>query len=80
MAVAGGDQLISTLGTWEKGVIPRIHSIQKPPEDVHEKFRYSNKRKSRKPNFFKAAFLNAKGFGGNNASALILGPDVTFLK
>ena len=28
-------------------------------------------------NFYKGAFLNAKGFGGNNASALIISPEVT---
>ena len=78
MAVAGGDQLISALGTWDKGVIPRIHSIQKPAEDVHDdNLDILINDKVEKPNFFKAAFLNAKGFGGNNASALILGPDIT---
>ena len=78
MAVAGGDQLISALGTWDKGVIPRIHSIQKLAEDVHDdNLDILINDKVENPNFFKAAFLNAKGFGGNNASALILGPDVT---
>ena len=78
MAVAGGDQLISALGTWNNGVIPRIHSIQKTAEDVHdENLDILIHDRVEEPNFFKAAFLNAKGFGGNNASALILGPDIT---
>jgi len=78
MAVAGGDQLISALGTWNNGVIPRIHSIQKTAEDVHdENLDILIHDRIEEPNFFKAAFLNAKGFGGNNASALILGPEIT---
>ena len=78
MAVAAGDQLISALGTWNKGIVPRIHSIQKTAEDVHqENLDILIKDKKEDPEFFKAAFLNAKGFGGNNASAFILGPEVT---
>ena len=78
MAVAAGDQLISALGTWNKGIVPRIHSIQKTAEDVHqENLDILIKDKKEDPEFFKAAFLNAKGFGGNNASAFILGPELT---
>ena len=78
MAPASGDQLITSLGTWEKGVIPGIHSIDQIADDVHD----SNldilmEHKIEDPNYFEAAFLNAKGFGGNNASALILSPDKT---
>ena len=78
MAVAAGDQLISALGTWNKGVIPRIHSIQNTAEDVHdENLDFLIEDRKEKPDYFKASFLNAKGFGGNNASALILGPETT---
>jgi acetoacetyl-[acyl-carrier protein] synthase len=78
MAPASGDQLITSLGTWEKGVIPGIHSTDQIADDVHN----SNldilmDHKIQDPNYFEAAFLNAKGFGGNNASALILSPDKT---
>ena len=31
-------------------------------------------------NFYKGCFLNAKGFGGNNASAFILSPEETQIK
>ncbi len=78
MAVAAGDQLISALGTWNKGIVPRIHSIQKTAEDVYqENLDILVKDRKEDPEFFKAAFLNAKGFGGNNASAFILGPELT---
>ena len=79
MAVAAGDQLTCVLGTWNKGIIPRIHSITEPAEDVFDdNLNFLTEDKIEDPNFYKGAFLNAKGFGGNNASALILGPDFTF--
>ena len=79
MAVAAGDQLSCVLGTWNKGIIPRIHSITETAKDVFEdNLNFLTEDKSEDPNFYKGAFLNAKGFGGNNASALILGPDFTF--
>jgi len=78
MAPASGDQLITALGTWSKGVIPGIHSTNRIAKDVHS----SNldilmEHKTKEPNFYEGAFLNAKGFGGNNASALILSPEKT---
>ncbi len=78
MAPASGDQLITSLGTWIKGVIPGIHSTDRVAKDVHN----SNldiliEHKSKEPNFYEGAFLNAKGFGGNNASALVLSPKKT---
>ena len=78
MAPASGDQLITSLGTWDKGVIPGIHSTDQIADDVYN----SNldilmEHKIEDPSYFEAAFLNAKGFGGNNASALILSPDKT---
>lgn len=78
MAPASGDQLITALGTWTKGVIPGIHSTNEIAKDVHN----SNldilmEHEEREPDYYEGAFLNAKGFGGNNASALILSPEKT---
>ena len=79
MAVAAGDQLNCVLGTWNNGIIPRIHSITETAEDVFsDNLNFLTEDKVEDPNFYKGAFLNAKGFGGNNASALILGPEFTF--
>ena len=78
MAPASGDQLVAALGTWEDGIIPGIHGVNSPAKDVYTKnldFLMEHKKEAK--NFYKAAFLNAKGFGGNNASALILSPDET---
>ena len=78
MAPASGDQCVTSLGTWDKGVIPKIHSVNKIADDVYN----SNldillDHKSESPEFYKVVFLNAKGFGGNNATAAILSPETT---
>ena len=76
MAPASGDQLTATLGTWNKGIVPGIHSTDSVAGDVHhENLNILLENKHKEKGFFSAAFLNAKGFGGNNASALILSPE-----
>ena len=76
MAPASGDQLTATLGTWNRGIIPGIHSTDSVASDVHhDNLEILLDNKSEEKGFFSAAFLNAKGFGGNNASALILSPE-----
>ena len=76
MAPASGDKLTATLGTWNKGIIPGIHSTDSVASDVHhDNLEILLDNKSEEKGFFSAAFLNAKGFGGNNASALILSPE-----
>ena len=75
MAPASGDQLITALGTWNKGIIPGIHSTDTIADDVHDdNLEILLENKISESDFFSAVLLNAKGFGGNNASALILSP------
>ena len=75
MAPASGDQLVTALGTWNKGVIPGIHSTETVADDVFdENLEILLENKVEDDNFYSAAFLNAKGFGGNNASATIVSP------
>ena len=81
MAPASGDQLIASLGTWNSGVIPGIHSTDALAEDVYsEHLEILLENKTEEKDFFKGCFLNAKGFGGNNASAFILSPEETRIK
>ena len=76
MAPASGDQLITTLGTWDQGIIPGIHSTNSIADDVHQdNLNILLDDQIQEKGFFSAAFLNAKGFGGNNASALLLSPE-----
>ena len=77
LAAAGGDQLISALGSFETGLIPKIASIKQTAEDVYIdslEFVLEN----RPCNEMQFVILNSKGFGGNNASALIASKPNTF--
>lgn len=72
---AAGDQLASALGSFVHGILPGIPTLDAVAEDVYaERLRFS-----RTPRTFvaDAAFINAKGFGGNNATGLVLSPEVT---
>ena len=77
---AGGDQLTATLGVWEYGFIPGINTIDKIADDVFDSnlsFCMEHTNVGEKGCQMKAAILNSKGFGGNNASGLILSPQTT---
>lgn len=80
MGPAGGDQLAATLGVWEYGIIPGIKTIDKIADDVYDSnlhFCLEHTAVGEKGNDMKAAILNSKGFGGNNATGLILSPITT---
>ncbi len=78
LAPAGGDQLAAVIGAWQHGWIPGITTIDHIAEDVHrEHLRFSMEHVEFDPTQMDGAFINSKGFGGNNATALILSPTVT---
>ena len=80
MGPAGGDQLTATLGVWEYGIIPGIKTIDKIADDVFDSnlhFCLEHTNVGEKGCEMKAALLNSKGFGGNNATGLILSPITT---
>ena len=72
---AGGDQLAAALGTFAEGWLPGISTLDKLAPDVHAE-RLSFSRSHRLLEQPSAALLNAKGFGGNNATAVVLSPAV----
>jgi acetoacetyl-[acyl-carrier protein] synthase len=77
---AGGDQLTATLGVWEYGIIPGINTIDKIADDVFDSnlhFCIDHTKVGEKGIEMKAAIINSKGFGGNNATGLILSPQTT---
>ena len=75
LAPAGGDQLAAVVGAWQHGWIPGITTIDHIADDVHrEHLRFSMKHVEIDPTKVDGAFINSKGFGGNNATALILSP------
>jgi acetoacetyl-[acyl-carrier protein] synthase len=77
LAPASGDQLMSSLGVFAQGIIPGIKTIDKVADDVlQERLQLSTSdiHCEQAPD---VAFLNSKGFGGNNATACILSPQQT---
>lgn len=78
IAPASGDQLAAALGCFEHGVLPGIQTIDAPAEDVYQdRLKLGPDHQSRAPEDLKVAILNSKGFGGNNASAVVLSPQQT---
>ncbi len=78
MAVSAGDQLASTLGVFQHGIVPGIATIEEVASDVSgSNLCFSSGHRRYEPEQLDVAFLNAKGFGGNNATAAVLAPHVT---
>lgn len=78
MAPAGGDQLAAILGTWSDGIVPGISTIDHIAEDVHaSNLNFPFDHVEVDPNVMRGAFVNSKGFGGNNATGLFLSPEQT---
>jgi len=77
VAAASGDQLISALGTFKYGLIPGIKTITQLAEDVHQNRLNFLLKDSVTAIKMEVAFINSKGFGGNNASAVVLSADKT---
>lgn len=78
LASASADQLVSSLGLWQYGWMPGITTVDQLAEDVHTEgldFLLQNREVGAQA--MDAVILNAKGFGGNNASASVLSPHVT---
>lgn len=74
---AGGDQLTTSLGTWEYGYIPGILTTPAFADDVHKSnLQLSNQHIEVGQTGMDTVLLNSKGFGGNNASAPVLAPHV----
>ena len=75
ISTASGDQLMSALGTFKYQIIPGIKTITKVADDVNQKhtvFPLQDMNTSEKN--MHVAFINSKGFGGNNATAVVLSP------
>lgn len=75
---AGGDQLAAILGTWEYGVMPGITTVDHIADDVDDSnLNFSLSHLQIDPRKMEGAFINSKGFGGNNATGFFLSPDRT---
>ena len=72
---AGGDQLHLSLGVWKDGILPGITTTTELADDVYQDgLHFQLKHENYGKEYFDAALLNSKGFGGNNGTAILLGP------
>ncbi|MEX1198126.1 MAG: beta-ketoacyl synthase [Pseudohongiellaceae bacterium] len=77
LASASADQLMATLGVWRYGILPGIETVDRIADDVHQNHaEFLLQHREVGAQGTEAAILNAKGFGGNNASTSILAPHV----
>ncbi len=78
LSAASADQLTMTLGGWANNIIPGITTIDQIAEDVHQSgLNFLLQHTPVNSKNLPLAFINSKGFGGNNASAFIISPDKT---
>lgn len=78
LAAASADQVAMTLDSWQTGLLPGIATVDAIAEDVagtHLDFCLEHRELD--PQQQDWALINAKGFGGNNATATLLGPGRT---
>lgn len=77
LATASGDQVISALGSFKYGVIPGIKTIDAVADDVFQQHLHiATEDRQLGQQALDVCFINSKGFGGNNASAVVLAPHV----
>jgi acetoacetyl-[acyl-carrier protein] synthase len=74
---ASGDQLINTLGIFAHNILPGIKTIDSVAGDVFDKRLSISLTDRQFEETMDVAFLNSKGFGGNNATACVLSPQMT---
>jgi len=78
IGAAAGDQISTTLGIWQHGILPGITTIDNIAADVRQDhLAFSNTHRQVDAAEQKYAIINSKGFGGNNASATLLSPVAT---
>lgn len=71
---ASGDQLANTLGIFADGIVPGIKTTHEIADDVLDA-RLNILLKDKEADM-DVAFLNSKGFGGNNSTATVLSPSI----
>ena len=73
---ASGDQMAMALGIFSHNIMPGITTIDKVADDVHNEHLNIATEHWDCPDM-DIAFINSKGFGGNNATATVLSPKVS---
>jgi len=73
---ASGDQMAMALGIFNDNIMPGITTIDKVADDVHNA-RLNIATEHWHCDDMDIAFINSKGFGGNNATATVFSPKIT---
>ncbi|MBL4823418.1 MAG: beta-ketoacyl synthase [Colwellia sp.] len=73
---ASGDQMAMALGVFSDNIMPGITTIDKIADDVHSD-RLNIATEHWHCHDMDVAFINSKGFGGNNATAAVFSPKIT---
>lgn len=76
LAPASGDQMAMALGIFSDNIMPGITTIDEVAEDVHNEHLNIATDHWHCPDM-DIAFINSKGFGGNNATATVFSPKVS---
>lgn len=72
LAPASADQMISSLGIFHDEILPGIKTLDAIADDVHDEKLHIPMQDLDLHGRAEIAFLNSKGFGGNNATAAVL--------
>jgi len=73
---ASGDQMAMALGVFSDNIMPGVTTIDKVADDVHND-RLNIATEHWHCGDMDVAFINSKGFGGNNATAVVFSEKVT---
>lgn len=73
---ASGDQMAMALGVFSNNIMPGVTTIDKVADDVYNE-RLNIATEHWHCGDMDVAFINSKGFGGNNATATVFSPKVT---
>jgi len=76
IATASGDQMAIALGVFNDNIMPGVTTIDKVADDVYAQHLNIATEHWDCP-AMDIAFINSKGFGGNNATATVLSPKAT---
>ncbi len=77
LAPASADQLMATLGVFHHGILPGIKTTEVIADDVQaDRLQFPLQDMDLGDKTIDVAFLNSKGFGGNNATACVIAPSV----
>ena len=76
LGTASGDQMAMALGIFSDNIMPGVTTIDKIADDVHSD-RLNIATQHWHCGDMDIAFINSKGFGGNNATAVVFSPEVT---